>query len=58
MSDTELKVTEGGLKIEDFDDLKIAFLELLEKHNQLAMAFEGYRNRNKTFLNHNRPYGS
>jgi hypothetical protein len=32
-------VKEGGTKITDFEDLKIAFLELNEKHNKLAIDY-------------------
>jgi len=55
--ETTTKVTDGGLKIEDFDDLKIAFLDLLDKHQKLAIAFDAYRKRHKKTLRDNATYG-
>lgn len=34
----DTKVTDGGLHIADFEDLKLAFLDLLDKHNKLAIS--------------------
>lgn len=35
---TKVKVADGGLFIEDFKDLKLTFLDLLDKHNKLAIS--------------------
>lgn len=39
MSEKDTPVKDGGTKITDFEDLKIAFLELNEKHNKLAQDY-------------------
>ncbi len=53
----DIKVSEGGTKIVDFDDLKIAFLELADKHNKLASSYKDYRNDHQTRDFMERPYG-
>ena len=55
--ESNTKVTDGGLKIEDFDDLKIAFLDLLDKHQKLAIAFSGYKKRHAKTLREHTSYG-
>lgn len=57
MDNTNIKVTAGGLKIEDFDDLKIAFLDLLDKHNKLAATFSNYREKHANTLREHTRYG-
>ena len=53
----ETPVKDGGLKITDFDDLKIAFIELNEKHNDLARSYNAYRRSHKDRDFMDRQYG-
>lgn len=56
-----IPVKDGGLHITDFDDLKIAFLELLDKHNKLAASYHRMcqeQGRLHRALRDDIPYGS
>ena len=52
IDDPEIKVSEGGLKIVDFDDLKIAFMDLHNKHQQLATAFNNLRRQTRNDISY------
>jgi len=56
-AEKDVPVKDGGLKIVDFDDLKIAFLELNEKHNALAASYRSYRNEHSNDDFMRRQYG-
>ena len=53
---TKIKVTEGGLKIVDFDDLKIAFLDLHDKHQKLAKDYSAFKHRANPVIHENTRY--
>ena len=40
--DRKIQVKDGGLKITDFDDLRLAFLDLQKQHNALAISYNEY----------------
>jgi len=49
-------VKEGGLKITDFDDLKLAFIDLLDKHNKLAASHSALLRETKRLRGRERTY--
>ena len=42
--ESEIPVKEGSLKITDFEDLRLTFLELQEKYNMLVDSYKNYHN--------------
>lgn len=51
MNESEIPVKEGGTKITDFEDLRIAFLDLNEKHNKLAKDYDSLKTDFRWFKN-------